>query len=578
MENIKVAKVENVKFLNKGNEINGTLHLTAYHSIFSDIEGKREIWTAYSMINFVRLCLNERTYCIRVQCRDFVFYCLKFQSSKDAMDVYDTLRELTSVTSVNRLYAYHYMPTGEEGKVKSGWDLFLLENEYRRMGVGNSNSAEGAGTNWRLTKINENYLECQSYPQILAVPTNVSDSVIHYGCKYRSKNRFPTLTYLHKNSFSITRASQPLVGLRQNRSAQDEKIVEAIFATSIIPGKENLIVDARPSTNAMANIAVGAGSENMDHYRFAKKIYLGIDNIHVMRESLSKIVNALRNTDISAASPSVEQLNKSNWLKHLTNILQGAVLIIQTVHFQHAHVLVHCSDGWDRTSQLCALPQLCLDPHYRTIEGFMMLIEKDWLAFGHRFAERCCHLPGKRIFSTDNSSPEEQQTSSSVASSTLQYTFCTFRSALSGFAVDHSEKMSSPVFHQFLDCVWQIMRQFPKYFEFNERFLRRLLYHLYSCQYGSFLYNSQRERKQAAVSKQTRSIWDYFMSRKKEFTNLDYEYYDDVLLPNATDLKWWASSFGQPDENMNIGLSETSSSTESPPLSSSACQSASLRV
>jgi len=28
-------------------------------------------------------------------------------------------------------------------------------------------------------------------------------------------------------------------------------------------------------------------------------------------------------------------------------------------------VLVHCSDGWDRTSQLCALAQILLDPFYR---------------------------------------------------------------------------------------------------------------------------------------------------------------------------------------------------------------------
>ena len=47
-----------------------------------------------------------------------------------------------------------------------------------------------------------------------------------------------------------------------------------------------------------------------------------------------------------------------------------------------AAVLVHCSDGWDRTSQVSALSQLLVDPHLRTIRGFATLVEKDFGAFG----------------------------------------------------------------------------------------------------------------------------------------------------------------------------------------------------
>jgi hypothetical protein len=32
-----------------------------------------------------------------------------------------------------------------------------------------------------------------------------------------------------------------------------------------------------------------------------------------------------------------------------------------------------------------------LDPYYRTMDGFAMLISKDWLGFGHMFQKRLGH-------------------------------------------------------------------------------------------------------------------------------------------------------------------------------------------
>ena len=54
-------------------------------------------------------------------------------------------------------------------------------------------------------------------------------------------------------------------------------------------------------------------------------------------------------------------------------------------------MITHCSDGWDRTSQLCALSEVIIDSYFRTFDGFQVLIEKEWISYGHRFRTRCCH-------------------------------------------------------------------------------------------------------------------------------------------------------------------------------------------
>ena len=49
-------------------------------------------------------------------------------------------------------------------------------------------------------------------------------------------------------------------------------------------------------------------------------------------------------------------------------------MVARSMEKQSNSVLVHCSDGWDRTSQLTSLSQLMMDSYYRTINGFIVSI------------------------------------------------------------------------------------------------------------------------------------------------------------------------------------------------------------
>lgn len=100
-----------------------------------------------------------------------------------------------------------------------------------------------------------------------------------------------------------------------------------------------LIVDTRPMINAIANRAQGKGYENVEHYTKCEFVFLGIENIHVMRSSLERL--------------EADGWLASDWLKHIYAVLDVSNKVKTAVQ-EGRTVIVHCSDGWDRTSQVCA--------------------------------------------------------------------------------------------------------------------------------------------------------------------------------------------------------------------------------
>lgn len=68
---------------------------------------------------------------------------------------------------------------------------------------------------WRITRINDKYEICDSYPSVWAVPTAANDDLLRSVAAFRSRGRIPVLAWIHPSSqATITRCSQPLVGVR----------------------------------------------------------------------------------------------------------------------------------------------------------------------------------------------------------------------------------------------------------------------------------------------------------------------------------------------------------------------------
>ena len=64
----------------------------------------------------------------------------------------------------------------------------------------------------------------------------------------------------------------------------------------------------------------------------------------------------------------------THWLHHMSGLMRSAVTVVSAIVHEERPVLVHCSDGWDRTPQIVALAELLLDPYYRTIDVSINII------------------------------------------------------------------------------------------------------------------------------------------------------------------------------------------------------------
>nr|XP_008513887.1 PREDICTED: myotubularin-related protein 3 isoform X6 [Equus przewalskii] len=400
-----------------------------------------------------------------------------------------------------------------------------FKNEVERMGFDMNNA-------WRISNINEKYKLCGSYPQELIVPAWITDKELESVASFRSWKRIPAVVYRHQsNGAVIARCGQPEVSWWGWRNADDEHLVQSVakacasdsrsggsklstrnsprdfpnpgdlsdvdFDSSLsntsgaeslaIQPQKLLILDARSYAAAVANRAKGGGCECPEYYPNCEVVFMGMANIHSIRRSFQSL--RLLCTQMPDPGNWLSALESTKWLHHLSVLLKSALLVVHAVDRDQRPVLAHCSDGWDRTPQIVALAKLLLDPYYRTIEGFQVLVEMEWLDFGHKFADRCGH--------GENSD-------------------------------DLNERC--PVFLQWLDCVHQLQRQFPCSFEFNEAFLVKLVQHTYSCLFGTFLCNNAKERGEKHTQERTCSVWSLLRAGNKAFKNLLYSSQSEAVL------------------------------------------------
>ncbi|XP_052751987.1 myotubularin-related protein 3 isoform X3 [Galleria mellonella] len=462
------------------------------------------------LIHLIVLCKNGRTFKCTFNTGD---HCLEWWRRINT--------GLVTMSSVQDTFAAAYAAWAKEQPSTSIHRALLraahnLQEPWWRI------EAERLGFNesrvWRISMANVEYKLCPSYPPALIVPRSIGDEDLDSVARFRAMRRIPTVVWRHRgNGAVIARSSQPEVGWLGWRSSEDERLLAAFVTacsedrTTLTAGNNTqqklLIVDARSYASAVTNRARGGGCECQQYYPAADIQFMCLPNIHHVRRSFQQMRALVAEPSDQANWHS--NLERTLWLQYVAGVVRAAGVVARAVAAGRP-ALVHCSDGWDRTPQIVAAAQLMLDPYYRTIEGFRILIEREWLDFGHKFADRCGHLFGSE---------------------------------------DPNER--SPIFLQWLDAVHQLMLQYPCSFEFNEAYLIKLATHVHSCMFGTFLFNTSRERNAAGLADLTPCVWHLLAAPAYRNHLYSPHYVEQVIWPDSTVRSlylWWTMYGGERDE------------------------------
>ncbi|XP_023981382.1 myotubularin-related protein 9-like [Physeter macrocephalus] len=447
--------------------LRGTLCVTGHHLLLSPgPQATPDLWLLLlRSVDSIEKRVAGDAGTITLRCKDLRVLQLDIEGVEATLDIARSIEALSSLESVITSFPFFYRPKGL--RLGEAWHFHPPERYYKR--VARETRA------WRLSEANEDFSLCPSYPRAVIVPRAVDDDALALSARFRHGGRFPVLSYYHAPSGTVLlRSSQPLTGPQKRRCADDEELLRAVLAGAR-PGARGFIVDTRSAQAAKQARMTGGGTEAKAAYPGWKRLHRPLERGRPLQESFVRLVEACGDPEQSM-DRWLSRLDGCRWLSHVKEALSTACLAAQGMEWEGACILVHGAEGTDSTLLVTSLAQLILDPLSRTMAGFQELIEREWIQAGHPFQLRCAHS-----------------------------------------AFSHTRpKHEAPIFLLFLDCVWQLGRQFPLSLEFGEGMLLALFDHSYASPFGTFLCNSEKERCLCEVRTRTHSLWSGLNQPKEQ--------------------------------------------------------------
>ncbi|XP_076105150.1 myotubularin-related protein 10-B-like isoform X7 [Mytilus galloprovincialis] len=152
----------------------------------------------------------------------------------------------------------------------------------------------------------------------------------------------------------------------------------------------------------------------------------------------------------------MSSLENSKWLSLVSQCMAVSIETMDLIVNKQKTVVIKEFDSRNFACLVSSLSQILMDPNFRTQVGFQSLVQREWIMMGHPFQKH------NNLIQQGN-----------------------------------SERV--PVFLLFLDCVWQLLQQFPSSFAFTETYLTSVWDSVQLGLFESFLFDSPHQRSRFNV-------------------------------------------------------------------------------
>ncbi|XP_026289690.1 myotubularin-related protein 10-A isoform X2 [Frankliniella occidentalis] len=328
------------------------------------------------------------------------------------------------------------------------------EKEIRRTGA----------VGWKLSDVNQGFQLSTSLPQCLVVPDALVDYQLTEAARHFRCNRPPTWCWSSSHGAALVRMADLLPTITDRMLVIQPSVIRH-------SGLSNIIPETRTPENIMLeNVRKGHPQRTQPELM---ELTQDLPSPKDVYGSYCKLRDLCTPDNVRQFwiqdNHFLSQVESSKWLTTVSACLTKAAKAATFLQ-DNITVVLQEADGRDMSCLISSLTQLLVDAHFRTILGFQTLLQKEWIAMGHPFCSRLGHILN----------PEVQQ---------------------------------SPILLLFLDCVWQLLRQFPSAFEFTETYLTTLWDCAHITVFDTFLFDCEHERQNASQDQSKkitlRSLWDW---------------------------------------------------------------------